>query len=189
MKPTLTEEDYINAAMSLNVEVAAVKAVCEVEAPRGGFNPDGSPVTLFEGHWFHRFTNGIYSGEFPEVSYAKWTRKHYGRTWQQEQSRLELACSLNRHAAYLSASWGRFQIMGFNHAVCLFTTVEAFVQAMHANEGEHLRAFIAYIRHRCLDDELREHRWADFARLYNGNGYRENRYDEKMAAAYAKFAA
>ena len=34
----------------------------------------------------------------------------------------------------------------------------------------------------------RDLRWADFARRYNGPRYAENRYDEKMAEAYTRYA-
>ncbi|MFY8047897.1 MAG: N-acetylmuramidase domain-containing protein, partial [Erythrobacter sp.] len=54
---------------------------------------------------------------------------------------------------------------------------------------EHLDMFVQFILVNDLDDELRDRRWADFARIYNGPGYAANRYDVKMAAAYAKHAA
>src|SRR6185503_4730122 len=94
---------------------------------------------------------------------------------------------LNRTAALLSASYGKFQIMGFNFAICHFVTVEEFYEAMQKNEGEHLDAFCNYVRGNALDDELREHRWADFARRYNGPDFRKNKYDKKLAAAYTKY--
>ena len=40
---------------------------------------------------------------------------------------------------------------------------------------------------RGLSDELRDLRWADFARIYNGASYRLNNYDTKIATAYDKF--
>jgi len=36
-----------------------------------------------------------------------------------------------------------------------------------------------------LADELIRHDWAGFARGYNGPAFRQNRYDEKLSAAYA----
>ena len=188
MKLSLTEQDFIDAAALLGCEVAAVKAVAEVEAPRGGFWPDDSPVTLFEGHWFHRYTNGIYDASYHAISYSKWTRKWYGKTWREEQARLYAAVQLDRHAAYLSASWGKFQVMGFNFAIVGFATVESFVDAMRVSEGEHLEAFCAYVKHELLDDELREHRWDDFARRYNGPEYQKNDYAGKLARAYERMA-
>jgi hypothetical protein len=185
----LIHQDYLRAANRLKCDVAAVRAVCEVEAPKGGFFPDGTPTTLFEGHKFHAFTDGKYSESHPEISYESWTREHYGKTWQREKERLDEAVRLDREAALKSASWGRFQIMGFNHKAAGFPDVQKFVNAMYAGEGAQLDAFIAFVLHEKLDDELRDKRWADFARKYNGPSYRANRYDEKLAAAFARYAA
>lgn len=187
MKPTLTEQDFSDAAGQLSSDVAAIKAVCEVEAPRGGFNPDDTPVTLFEGHKFHKFTHGAFDGEAPDLSYPTWTRRHYGKTWQAEQDRLQRAMALDREAALRSASWGKFQIMGFNHESVGFPTIQGFVNAMYAGEREHLMAFVMFVLKNGLAPALRRRDWANFARGYNGPGYAENRYDDKMASAYASF--
>jgi hypothetical protein len=86
----------------------------------------------------------------------------------------------------MSASWGLFQIMGFNYTLCGFNTLQEFVTAMYNSEKDHLLAFCNYVKEMCLDDELREKRWADFARRYNGPQYKKNKYDVKLEAAYQK---
>lgn len=187
MKPTLTEQDFIDAAARMGVEVAAIKAVAEVEAPRGGFDGD-RPVILFEGHRFHRYTGGRFDQSHPTISYPKWTRKFYGKNQNEEWDRRATAYRLDPVAAMLSTSYGKFQIMGFNYAQAGFRSLLVFDEAMWESEGAQLQAFVAFLENSGLTDELREHRWADFARLYNGPLYRENRYDEKLAAAYAKFS-
>lgn len=186
---TLTDQDFAQAAADLNCEVAAVKAVCKVEAPRGGFNPDGTPVTLFEGHKFYKFTDGRFSVDAPDLCFPKWTRAYYGKDWQAEAARLQRAIALDREAALKSASWGRFQIMGFNHIMCGFDDVEAFVAAMAQSEQAQLKAFIAFVRSAGLAPSLRRRDWAGFATGYNGPGYAENDYDGKLAMAYFGFAA
>ena len=35
---------------------------------------------------------------------------------------------------------------------------------------------------------LQNRNWADFAKRYNGPAYAQNKYDEKLAKAYAKYA-
>lgn len=184
----LTEGDFAVAATELGCEIAAVKAVCEVEAPKGGFREDGTIVTLFEGHIFSKFTKHAYDNSYPDISYANWTTKFYGGP-KTEALRLAKAIKLNSTAALMSASWGRFQIMGFNHALCGFPTVEEFVENMKYNEGSQLDAFVEYVKHVRLDDELREKRWADFARGYNGPAYLKNSYDTKLMKAYLKHAS
>jgi hypothetical protein len=91
-------------------------------------------------------------------------------------------------AALKSASWGKFQIIGFNHAAAGFKELQAFVNAMYRSEGAQLDAFVAFVLHEKLDDELRERRWADFARRYNGPGFKANAYDTKLAKAFAHFS-
>ncbi|AZB23580.1 N-acetylmuramidase family protein [Chryseobacterium bernardetii] len=179
---TLTEQDYIDAAKELGCEVAAIKAVSEVEAPKGGFQADGRPTILFERHKFHEFTKGKYSKEFPDISNPR-----PGGYTNDEHARLDKAAKLDRNAALKSASWGKFQIMGFNHNLVGFPVLQDFINAMYKSEGEQLKAFVKFIKANKLDDELRDKRWADFARIYNGRNYHINAYDKKMAAAYKKY--
>ena len=188
MAKLLDGSDLARAAKQLRCDRAALEAVAEVEAAGSGFLPDGRVKVLFEGHWFHRYTAGRFDASYPALSFAKWTRAHYADgagEWQ----RLSCAMKLDRRAALLSASYGRFQVMGFNFAICGYRTVEGFYAAMRRSEGAHLDAFCAYVERNGLADELREHRWADFARRYNGPEYRRNDYDGRLARAYAKHSA
>ncbi|TXH53813.1 MAG: N-acetylmuramidase family protein [Desulfurellales bacterium] len=184
MGTKLTEQDYEQAALDLLCDVPAIKAVVEVEAPRGGFLSDGRPVILFERHKFFQFTKGAYYATHPDICNPE-RGGYVGGAG--EWARYERAAALDANAAALSASWGKFQIMGFNYERAGFATVGEFVAAMCESEQQHLQAFVAFIRAQGLDDDLRSRNWATFARIYNGPKYRENQYDEKMAAAYAKY--
>ena len=187
-KYVLQPEDFIDDAERLGCSVAAVRAVASVETRGSGFCPDGFPKTLFEGHYFHKLTKGRYSKDYPTISYPKWTRQFYGKTWQAERERLALACSLDKPAALMSASWGTFQIMGANFAMCGYATVQQFVNAMCKDANTHLAAFTEYIIEAGLVDELQECRWADFARIYNGPGQVPT-YATRLEEAYNTYAA
>lgn len=189
MKPTLTDLDFANAAADLGCTIAAVRAVCQVEAPKGGFNPDDSVVTLFEGHKFFAFTEGRWAVQAPDLCYPKWTRKYYGKSWGEERDRLARAMELDETAALKSASWGKFQIMGFNHHVVGFATVQQFVAAMETGEPAQLAAFVQYVRTAGLAPSLRRLDWAGFAHGYNGPDYVANDYDGKLARAYARYTS
>jgi len=182
----LSREHFLLAATQLDCEVEAIMAVTAVESRGSGFNSDGTPVTLFEGHIFHRLTDGRYTEQYPTISYAKWTKVHYGRTWQADKERLNIARSLDDDAACQSASWGMFQIMGMNYKLCGFSSVLDFVAEMEVDENAHLAAFTQFVKNSGLADELRDKRWADFARRYNGPSYKVNAYDVKLARSYAK---
>lgn len=183
----LTHDDFQKVADDLGCEVAAVMAVQEVETGgAGGFNPDGTPKILFEALWFHKLTKGIYDADYPNISSPTWNRALYGKTWQEEQARVEQARQLNQDAAFQSASWGMFQIMGVNSALCGFNTVVDFVAAMCTDEVNQLEAFAGFVKHNHLAQYLIDKDWASFARHYNGPQYAANKYDTKLAAAYAK---
>lgn len=187
MSKLLTEQDYKDAAKELGCEVAAIKAVASVESGgRSGFMKDGiTPKILFEGHWFHKLTNGRFTNnENANISYPRWIRKYYK---ENQHNRLQKASKLNRDAALKSASWGKFQVMGFNYKISGFKTLQEFINSMYESERGHLMAFVAFVKHRRLDDELRRKDWAGFAYGYNGSGYKKNRYDEKMESAYNKY--
>ncbi|MBZ5553753.1 MAG: N-acetylmuramidase family protein [Acidobacteriia bacterium] len=194
MPDKLTDQDYQAAANLLQCDVASIKAVAEVESRGDGFLSDGRVKVLFEGHQFYKFTNGLYATSHPTICYQKWTTEFYAKgatadiRGAGELARLEEAMSLDRTAALKSASYGKFQIMGFNFQICGFTTVDDFYQAVQISEGAHLNAFCSFIKANSLDAALRESRWADFANKYNGPDYQKNQYDTKLAAAYGKYA-
>lgn len=184
----LGDADFERVARRLGCEVAAVRAVAEVESGgRTGFLPDKRPKILFESRWFHKLTDGLHDRAHPDISTPTWVRNYKGKA--AEYDRLKQAIALDREAALKSASWGMFQILGVNYRAAGFDDVQSFVTAQMESEGAHLDAFASFVSTNHLDDELRDKRWEDFARGYNGPGFKAHRYDEKMAKAYAKYAA
>src|SRR5262245_46778222 len=178
----IAADDFQKAAAKLMCDVAAVRAVVEVESGgRTGFLPDKRPKILFESRWFHKLTSGRFDGSHPHLSTPIWVRNYTGGAG--EYDRLEEAIKLDRQAALSSASWGMFQILGVNHRLAGCDNVEEFVKRQCESESEHVLSFVSFVISNKLDDELRDRRWADFASAYNGPAYRENRYDEKLAAA------
>lgn len=190
----ISEKQFKDSASDLNVAVAAIKAVAEVESRGEGILPDGKPKILFEPHIFWKQLRArninplMFMDVNPDILYSKWKPGAYGPVSKQHD-RLERAAKINRDAALESASWGRFQIMGFNWKACGCKSLKDFVDAMSRNEDEHLRLFTAYIKNRFLDDELRNLDWAAFALSYNGPLYRKNNYHIKLKAAYEKHRA
>jgi len=184
----LIEQDFIDTANDIGCEVAAIKAVSEVEAPRGGFLPSGRPTILFEAHIFSAKTGHKYDAIYPKISSRKWNKKLY-QGGEKEYDRLEQAKAIDENAALQSASWGKFQVMGFNFRICGWDTVKSFVDDMYISEGKHLKAFSGFIKSNNLGRHLISKNWAAFAKGYNGSAYKQNKYDEKMAKAYKKYAA
>lgn len=55
LRPTkLTPKDFQSAAERLGCEVNVLRALCQVEAPAGGFDLQGRPTILFERHYFYK---------------------------------------------------------------------------------------------------------------------------------------
>lgn len=185
----LRGSDFLAAARKLDVDPSVVRAVAEVEARGSGYiKGTNLPCILFEGHHFSKYTDRRFDSEVPHLSYRKWTKVHY-KGGRGEYDRLVEAINVNDDnpdPALLSTSWGMFQIMGFNHELAGFMDVRDFVNAMADNEAEHLMAFVNFIIGTGLADELRSKDWARFARGYNGPAYAQNKYDVKMAAAFAR---
>lgn len=183
--------DDINAvAGELGLEAALVRAVREVEAIGAGFLPDGRPKILFEAHAFYQQTGGRFGSS--NVSAPSWDRSLYGPGGAHQYDRLAMAIGLclnagfSRAPALQAASWGAFQVMGFNFAAAGYGDIEAMVAAMVAGERGQLDAFAGFCRHESLVDALRHHDWNRFARRYNGSGQVEH-YGAAIAGAYAKW--
>lgn len=187
MSKLLTEQNFKDTASDLQIEVAAMKAVAEVESGGSGFFSDGRPKILFEAHIFSSKTGHKYDDSHPNISSRKWNRKLY-KGGVKEYDRLEEAIKLDKNAALQSASWGKFQVMGFNYKICGWNDVETFVDDMYKNEGEHLKAFAGFIKANKLEKYLQAKDWAKFAKAYNGPAYAQNKYDVKMREAYEKYS-
>lgn len=191
----LIDEDFTQVAELLGCEPAALKAVQQVETGgRGGFFSPGRPAILFEGHIF--WTQFKKRGSNPEdyvkgnenILYPKWEKGHY-KGGIGEYDRLEQARKINREAADASASWGMFQIMGFNYAACGEESIESFVRSMCESEFKQLLLTANFIKKNSqMLQALQARDWAVFAKCYNGPAYAQNRYDVKLEAAYQKYS-
>lgn len=186
-KPRLTLADFQRAALLLNAPVASVRAVTSVESGGGGFLADGRLVLRFEPHIFSKYTQGRFDAAHPDVSYATW-RSGNPTSIAHSYQLFTKAAGLDGYAAGLSCSYGLFQCMGFNFAMCGCKTFKEFYTRMNASEGEQLALFCAYVRNAGLDDEMRRQDWAGFALHYNGKLYKVNKYDTKLAAAFQRYS-
>ena len=178
----LTDAAFADAAAALGVDDAAIRAVAQVESIGRGFLPTGEPVILFERHVFSWLTQGRFDKDYSDVSNR--VPGGYG-TKSEQHERLQRAGALDRDAALQSASWGLFQVMGFNYRQCGFSRLQGFINAMYAGEPEQLAATIRFIRaNPKMHAALQARDWARFAAAYNGPAYKKNAYDKKLAAAY-----
>lgn len=181
-----TATDYANAAVKLAVPIAAIKAVADVESSGTTHWPDGQVPILFEAAHFSRFTGHIYDESHPNISSRFWNKALY-IGGPAEYDRLDQAEALNKDAALQSASWGAFQVMGFNWKSLGYASVEAFVEAIQTDAGQ-LDSFVRYIQTNHLEPVLRNQDWRAFAAGYNGAGAVEE-YAGKIKTAYERYAS
>lgn len=199
----------IKAVTGQDIELAAVEAVCRVESAGRGF-ADGHPLVRLEGHklwsqakqlgidpavWavegaglLHEQRTGIYN----KTGVAEWRRLEQARllcdkmfAGRQVPPNNELGVAKPADLADLSASWGMFQIMGFNWQLCQQASLDDFRTKMEKSEAAQLALFFDFlIGKKGALEALAKRDWTTFARLYNGSSFRENRYDTKLAQYY-----
>lgn len=182
----LAERDVATVAGYLGCHIAAVRAVLAIEAAGKGFDASGRPKMLFEPHIFYRELGpgakrdrAVKEG----LAYPKWKAGGYPKD---SYPRLTAAMAIDQTAALRSASWGLGQVMGFNHKIAGFDTVEGMVTAMLYGEGAQLFAMARFIVGNKLQKHLRNLNWSGFAEGYNGAGFAKHGYHTRLADAYRK---
>ncbi|NWB91601.1 N-acetylmuramidase domain-containing protein [Pseudomonas agarici] len=198
----LKNADLVAAAQSLDLPLACLYAVNEVESKGQGFLDNGKPVILFERHIMYRqLTKVRHEGDDPSElkrqadllatgNPAIINPKpggYFGGT--AEYQRLGSARLIDDTAALESTSWGAFQIMGFHWQRLGYVSVWAFAEAMQTSESQQFDAFVRFIEtDPALHKALKARKWADFAKPYNGPDYARNLYDIKLQRAYERHA-
>lgn len=201
-----SEQTYREIAKRLGCEYHHLRAVCEVESNGSAFLPDGRAVILFERHKFRQqlllqlsnpsqFDLLNKATDFKAKTAAelvdKLSLKHPDICnsvrggylgGSAEYVRLEKAANIHIEAGYASASYGAFQIMGFNHKLAGYTSATAMMLAFNKGEAEQLEGLAKFILAQpTMLKALREGDWTTFACLYNGADFTANSYHIKLA--------
>lgn len=187
----ITESLYEQAAQAWGVEPAVLKAFALTESKGGGFLPSGFPVILFERHKFYQALRLAYgqtranevANAMPDICNPN-DGGYLG--WEREIPRLERAAQVDWVCAHASASWGAFQLMGFNYDICGFTDVPEMIDAMKTNEILQFEGFMNYCERSngSIIPALRQRNWNIAAIGYNGRNAIKHGYHTKMAANY-----
>jgi hypothetical protein len=192
----LTEQDYRDVAEELGVEVAAIKAVVEIEAGKAheGFYQPGKPIINFDVSMYRKFApkHGVSltaASKKSPVIFASPNTKKYGSYQAAQYARLDAARAIDSESAYESAFWGMFQIGGFNWLLCGCSSAEEFVAKMSRSERDQLELFARLITKCGMVDSLRKKQWLQFALKYNGPRAKSRGYHTRMASAYARYKA
>ena len=180
----LTEEDYAYAAEKLGIEIAAIKAVVDIETGRThcGFSSPRTPIIDFDTKIFRGYCRrrGINFSTFSPHINSSDTHQ------QKEYIRLERACAIDSTTAKESTMWGMFQIAGFNWKRCGAESLDDFIEKMCYSERTQLELFTNFLLNTGLAKYLRAKNWSAFAYRYNGPKYARFGYHTRLAQAYNK---
>jgi len=181
----LEQRDAEAASERLGVVTAKIWTVWDVEASANPFIA-GRPTILFEPHRFSRATQHRFDATHPRLSSRAWNKALYPASQNGRWQQLLDAVALDVDAGFASASYGGFQILGENFAICGASSPWSFAWQEAQTEADQLEHFCLFVEGTGLKRALQRGDWAAFAKGYNGTGYRLNRYDERLAAAFAR---
>lgn len=189
----LSEEDFKEVAEELGVEVAAIKAVVDIEAGKAhaGFWQPGKPIINFDLSMYSRYAprRGVSLSKARKkapVIFARPNTRKYGSYQAAQWARLEAARDINEESALESAFWGMFQIGGFNYKLCDCDSVQQFVALMSRSERDQLKLFGRLIRNCGMLEPLQKKQWLKFALKYNGPRAKSRGYHTRMSTAYKR---
>lgn len=191
----ITNNDIAALAKEIGCHPATLEAIAQVESSGFGWFPDGRIKLLCEKHKFYQY--------LPESMRAEAVRRGLARkAWispknggykeqgsaDQRYKIFEDMLAYHREAGFKSASYGTYQIMGFNYATCGFTSPEAMWEAFLDSEANQLEAFGNFLVKNGLRDELRLEQFEKIEEVYNGGGL-NGTYAAKMREASKKLKA
>lgn len=181
--PAITPADLTAFASRLGCSTAQLHAVALVESGGSAFDKFGRPKLLFERHLFHRATGGKWS-------IAPYSNPTGGGYYVDSWFKLTHAAAMDPEAAFASASWGRFQVLGCHAAALGYPSALEMAWSTVASEAAHYELLCRYLEHNRMIPalcSLSAH--ADdnraFAKGYNGAGYERFDYHSKLARAFA----
>ena len=188
MPPVLTPDQYRKVAAVYQVDPRILMAIAEVEAPDGGFLPDGRLRILLERHiLWHRLKDqrgidplplhrdcpdlcdlqatpaggyGSFAGQWERVGRVlSWASAHDGERFESYKK-----------ATYEACSWGRFQLLGENYKAAGYADVYTLKHQFEAGEQIQLEAALRFMVHDGMLQLVRDRDFTGLARRYNGPG-------------------
>lgn len=196
----LTTADFIAQGDLLKCHPGWVEALALKETNGDAFLADGRTKILVERHQFYKriaivrkagqtqaIVNALRDRAYKErPDICNPTRGGY-KGGAAEYDRLAAAQAYSDTAALESASWGQFQVMGFNAVPIGYSSVQEFARLMQQGVDQHLISLGRFIM--ATPKALKGIRTGDEAMLasaYNGPKYHENKYDTDLRKYFEK---
>ena len=188
--PAIPPDELVTIADRLGCTVRQLLAVAQVESSGGGFDLQGRPKILWERHYFWKRVQlriPLVSDPAPGGYTLDANDNGVNDSWE----KLAMAACRNPAAAFESASWGKFQIMGAWWDKLGYSSAAEFAWSMRESEAAHYESLVRYVERFGLTAAIRAidgnpANCAAFARGYNGPQFAKFNYDGKIAAAWRK---
>ena len=185
--PAVTSLDIAQVAARLGGTPRQVAAVAKVESAGGGWDNAGRLKCLYERHYFWRRLRvliPVLSNPTPGGYTVDADRDGINDSWEKVAD----AAMRNPIAAFESASWGKFQIMGAHAKSLGYSNAIEFVWALSRSEAAHYDALAKFIEVNGLRTAFKQlstnpDHCRAFAKGYNGSGYEKGGYHRKLAEA------
>jgi uncharacterized protein YgiM (DUF1202 family) len=185
---------------SIGVDIGCALAVICVESGGKAFGENGKMTIRFENHQFWKWWGRYNSDEFkkhfcfsPEEVWKEhkfckqgndnWTYFHGDQT--EEWEVFDFARSKDDTAALKSISMGASQIMGFNHKMIGYETVQNMFNNFSRDLRYHLFGLFDFFDNNMIQ-ALRNHDFVRFARFYNGTGQAQT-YGDRIRDYYEAY--
>lgn len=183
----VTPADIAQVAARLGGTPRQVAAVAKVESAGGGWDDAGRLKCLYERHYFWkrlRILIPLLSNPAPGGYTIDADRDGINDSWEKVAD----AAMRNPIAAFESASFGKFQIMGAHAKSLGYMNAIEFVWALSRSERAHYDALAKFIEVNGLTKAFRAlstnpDDCRAFAKSYNGTGYAKGGYHLKLAEA------
>ena len=194
----LNKNNIIALASKLNIEPALIYAIIKTES-NGVYRTKQGIRVLFERHICYRLVKEKHGEAYAKEQHKKYPHLcnpragGYGK-YSKQYKKLNRAIELfGSNIAYNSASYGAFQIMGFNHKLCGYESAFEMFSHFHYLDSEKNQflafgKFVENYQNGKLLQALKDKNWHEVARRYNGRNYKKNRYAEKLEFFYTKYS-
>lgn len=185
--PAVTPSDIAQIAARLGGAPRQLAAVAKVESAGGGWDNQGRLKCLYERHYFWRRLQvviPILSNPTPGGYTIDADRDGINDSWEKVAD----AAMRSPIAAFESASFGKFQIMGAHAKSLGYANAVEFVWALSRSERAQYDALAKFIEVNNLRTAFKQlstnpDHCRKFAAGYNGSNYEKGGYHRKLAAA------
>lgn len=185
----ITDAYLVMLAAKIGCHPADLEAISIVESNGFGWFKDGRIKILFEKHWFYKnltdtkLRDAAVKAGLARKAFIKPSDGGY-KDQSNADARYRLllrAIALDEEAAFRSISMGKFQIMGFNYALCGFSSAKEMWEKFIDSERSQIQAFATFLEKKGLFPALRSRDFAKIETVYNGGGL-NGAYARKMKA-------